>query len=50
MKKLLIILSFIILGTSSVTTIAKDKKDLPEYTVEGLKRVENPKDLAIVYA
>ncbi len=51
MKKLLIILSFIMLATVSVTAVAKkNKKDLPEYTVEGLKRVENPKDLAIVYA
>ena len=50
MKKLLVILSFIILATVPVTSIAKDKKDLPEYTVEGLKRVANPKDLAIVYA
>ena len=50
MKKLLIILSFILLGTMSVTTIAKNKKELPEYTVEGLKRVPNPKNLAIVYA
>jgi hypothetical protein len=50
MKKLLIILSFILLGTLSVTAIAKDKKELPEYTVEGLKRIENPKNLAIVYA
>lgn len=50
MKKLLIILSFILLGTLSVTVIAKNKKELPEYTVEGLKRIENPKNLAIVYA
>lgn len=50
MKKLLIVLSFVLLGTVSVTTIAKDKKELPEYTVEGLKRVANPKNLAVVYA
>ena len=50
MKKLLIVLSFILLSTISVTTIAKSKKELPEYTVEGLKRVTDPKDLAIVYA
>jgi len=50
MKKLLIILSFIMLATVSVTAIAKKKKDLPEYTVEGLKRIESPKDLAVVYA
>jgi len=50
MKNLLIILSLIILSTVSVTTIAKDKNELPEYTVEGLKRVTDPKDLSIVYA
>lgn len=50
MKKLLIALSLIILATVSVTTIAKDKKELPEYTVEGLKRITNPEDLAVVYA
>jgi hypothetical protein len=49
MKQLLIILSLVILATVPLTTIAKDKKELPEYTVEGLKRVTNPKDLAIVY-
>lgn len=50
MKKLLIILSLILLATISVSTIAKSKKDLPEYTVEGLKRVPDTKDIAIVYA
>ena len=50
MKILLIILSFVLLGAISVTAIAKDKVELPEYTVEGLKRVPHPKDLAIVYA
>jgi len=49
MKQLLIILSLIILATVPVTTMAKDKKELPEYTIEGLKRVTNPEDLAIVY-
>ncbi len=50
MKQLLIILSIVILATVPLTAIAKDKKELPEYTVEGLKRVENPGNLAIVYA
>ena len=50
MKTLLILLSFIILAAVPVTTIAKKKDDFPEYTVEGLKRVANPKGLAIVYA
>ena len=49
MKQVLIILSLVILATVPLTAIAKDKKELPEYTVEGLKRVTNPKDLAIVY-
>jgi len=50
MKKLLIILSLIILGTTSVTTLAKNKKELPEYTVEGLKLIPGTKDIAVVYA
>ena len=50
MKNLLIILSFILLATISVTTMAKSKKELPEYTVEGLKLVPGTKDIAIVYA
>jgi len=50
MNKLLIILSFILLATISATATAKKKDELPEYTVEGLKRVTKPEDLAIVYA
>lgn len=50
MKKLLIILSFIALGLVSVSAIAKEKKEIPEYTVEGLKRVHDAKGLALVYA
>ena len=50
MKKLLIILSLIILGTTSVTTLAKNKKELPEYTIEGLKLIPGTKDIAVVYA
>jgi len=50
MKNLLIILSFILLATISVTTMAKSKKELPEYTVEGLKLIPGTKDIAIVYA
>jgi len=50
MKNLLIILSLILLATVSVTTMAKSKKELPEYTVEGLKLVPGTKDIAIVYA
>jgi len=50
MKNLLIILSLILLATISVTTMAKSKKELPEYTVEGLKLIPGTKDIAIVYA
>ena len=50
MKNLLIILTLILLGTTSTTTIAKDNKDLPEYTVEGLKLVPGTKNMAAVWA
>jgi hypothetical protein len=50
MKHFLIILSLIVLSMVTVTGIAKSKDDLPEYTVEGLKRIHNPKHMAIVYA
>jgi len=50
MKHILIVLSLILLSTVSVNSIAKSKDDLPEYTVEGLQRIHNPKHMAIVYA
>jgi len=50
MKKLLIILLMITMGMIPLATFAKEKKELPEYTVEGLKRVSNPEGLAVVYA
>jgi hypothetical protein len=50
MKRLLIILSIITLGLVSVSAIAKDKEELPEFTVEGLKRVHDAKGMALVYA
>ena len=50
MKSLLIILSLIVLGTVSVNALAKGKKDIPEYTVEGLKLVPNTKNIALVWA
>ena len=50
MKKLLLILSIIILGTASLATFAKSKKEIPEYTVEGLKLVPNTKNIALVWA
>lgn len=50
MKKSLLLLSILALAIVSSSAIAKKKDDLPEYTVEGLKRIENPKNLAVVYA
>ena len=50
MKKILLILSIIILGAAPVATIAKSKKEVPEYTVEGLKLIPNTKGMALVWA
>jgi len=50
MKPLLIILSLIMLCAVPVSSIAKSKNELPEYTVEGLKRIPDTKDIAVVYA
>ena len=50
MKPLLIILSLIMICAVPVSSIAKSKKELPEYTVEGLKRIPDTKDIAVVYA
>ncbi|MFC1776997.1 DUF3313 family protein [Pseudomonadota bacterium] len=50
MKISLIILSLIMLCAVPVSSIAKSKKELPEYTVEGLKRIPDTKDIAVVYA
>lgn len=50
MKRLLIVLSIITLGLVSVSASAKEKTEIPEYTVEGLKRVHDAKGLALVYA
>ena len=50
MKNVLMILSLIILGLVPVTSMAKEKKELPEYTVEGLQLVPNSKKMAVVYA
>ena len=50
MKRILILLSLILLAVAPVATIAKEKEELPEYTVEGLKRIHNPKNMAVVYA
>jgi len=50
MKNVPMILSLIILGLMPVTSMAKEKKELPEYTVEGLQLVPNSKKMAVVYA
>lgn len=50
MKPLLIILSLIMICAVPVSSIAKSKQELPEYTVEGLKRIPDTKDIAVVYA
>ena len=50
MKYLLLILSLIILGTAPMAGVAKGKKEIPEYTVEGLKLIPNTKNLALVWA
>ena len=50
MKMLLILLSLVLLTGGSVSTFAKNKKEIPEYTVEGLKLVPNTKDIAYVWA
>ncbi len=49
MKTFLLVLSIMILGAAPVATVAKSKKEAPEYTVEGLKLVPNTK-LSLVYA
>lgn len=50
MKKMLLILSIIILGAAPVASIAKSKTEVPEYTVEGLKLIPNTKGMALVWA
>lgn len=50
MKNLLIILSLLVLCTITVSSQAKNKKEIPEYTVEGLKLVPNTKNIALVWA
>ena len=50
MKNLLIFLTIILTGLASVATLAKSKKEIPEYTVEGLKLVPDTKDIALVWA
>jgi hypothetical protein len=50
MKKSLVFLSMLILAVVPFTTIAKNKAEIPEYTVEGLKLVPGTKDIAYVWA
>ena len=50
MKNLLIILSLLFLCTTSTSALAESRKDVPEYTVEGLKLVPDTKDIALVWA
>lgn len=50
MYKLLIILSLIFLSGSFTTVVAKEKKEIPQYTIEGLKLVPNTKGMALVWA
>ena len=50
MKKILLLLSLIILGSIPLATMAKEKREIPEYTVEGLKLVPNTKGIALVWA
>jgi len=50
MKNLLIVLSLLALITAPAATFAKNKNELPEYTVEGLKLVPDTRDIAAVWA
>jgi hypothetical protein len=50
MKAVLIAFSIFILIAAPVTAFARDEKDIPEYTVEGLKRVPGTRDVALVWA
>lgn len=50
MKSLLIFLTIVVTGLASFATLAKDKKEIPEYTVEGLKLVPDTKNIALVWA
>ena len=50
MKNLLIVLSLLALIAAPAATFAKNKNELPEYTVEGLKLVPDTRDIAAVWA
>jgi hypothetical protein len=50
MHKLLLVFSIVILGIAPVNGIAKNKKEIPQTTIEGLELVPNTKNLALVWA
>ena len=50
MKNLLLILILTITSLVSIVSFAKEKKEIPEYTVEGLKLVPDTKGIALVWA
>jgi hypothetical protein len=50
MRLTLIFLSLLLVIGGSVSALAKSKKEIPEYTVEGLKLIPNTKNLALVWA
>lgn len=50
MKNLFVLVAIFAIGIAPVSSFAKSKKELPEFTVDGLKLVPNTKDIAVVYA
>ena len=50
MKTLLIIMTLVVMSLTSISTFAKKKAEIPEYTVEGLKLIPDTKDIAYVWA
>ena len=50
MRLALLFLSIILIATAPIDAVAKSKKEIPEYTIEGLKRIPDTKDIALVYA
>lgn len=50
MKSLVIVLCLLALGLGPVSSEARNKNEIPEYTVQGLKLVPNTKGIALVWA
>ncbi len=50
MRNLIVVMCLLALCIGPMTSEAKSKKEIPEYTVEGLKLVPNTKDIALVWA